>query len=69
MLLSINLMEGFQCFFVYDDRKQENIPVYIPCDQKSLRSSWISREDQGRDWTRGRDLCLQGNDLGVGCES
>ena len=39
MLLSINLMEGFQCFFVYDDRKQKNIPVYIPFDQKSLRSS------------------------------
>ena len=29
-LLSINLMEGFQCFFVDDDRKQENNPVYYP---------------------------------------
>ena len=29
MLLSINLKEGFQCLFVYDDGKQENIPVYI----------------------------------------
>ena len=27
MLLSINLMEDFKCLFVYDDRKQENIPV------------------------------------------
>ena len=25
--------------FVYDERKQENIPVYIPCDQRSLQSS------------------------------
>ena len=67
MLLSINLKEGFQCLFVYDNGTRKYSCLYTL--QPEVSSILLDQLGGGRDSTRGRDLCLQGNDLGVGCES
>ena len=46
---------------LHDDRKQENIPVYIYCNLRpEVSSIFLDQSGGGRDSTQGGDLCSQG---------
>ena len=60
MLLSVNLMEGFQCLFVYMMTENKKIFLCIYNLRPEVSSIFLDQSGGGRDSTQGGDLCSQG---------